>query len=245
MLIYATIFGQWISISWTTKHTVDNSNVPSSNAYNKSLWNTLSINTQYFHHTKLQTFRKNCVDWAHLSSNSPTNRTKRVRSIANMSILPITLKLGLCISFSTCMGEKLNGYWTPAFCDGALSNALIKSKLLPPQQIIRGSVEMAPNNCAVNATLLFTTGTSRPQWAIAMVTSSLPSQKLTLKFRRVLVLSNSKEYTFSRSNIAAICLSKRTKQWWRRAWNKHIWSQQGHKILILPNHKKIVGKQQS
>ena len=52
---------------------------------------------------------------------------------------------------------------------------LINSKLLPLQQIIPGSVDTAPNNCELKKTVLFITGTSRPQWAMVNVTNSVPS----------------------------------------------------------------------
>ena len=133
--------------------------MPTTNHYEilyRSRLNTPPHNTQ-------QTFRKYCVDCVHFSSNNPASRISRVRNIENISILPITLKLGLCINFSTCIGERLNGYWIPAFCDGALSNALVNSKLLPPQQTLRGSVDTALNNSELSKTVLFITGTSRPQ----------------------------------------------------------------------------------
>ena len=67
-----------------------------------------------FHHNYL-TLRKYKVDCAHFSSKRPDNLTSNVRTIENMSIFPIKLKLGLCNNFSICSGNKLNGYCNPAF----------------------------------------------------------------------------------------------------------------------------------
>ena len=122
--------------------------------------------------------------------------------------------------------------------DEASSNASINSKLLPLQQKRRGLVDTALNNCELNKTLFFTAGTCQPQWAIDMVINFFHSQKPILKPRRLLVLKNFNEYIFSRCKMVAICFNRQTKQWWRRAWNKHIWLKQGHNIRLIPNQNK-------
>ena len=92
------------------------------------------------------TFRKYWFDCTQGSSNIPERRTSSVLNIGNMSIFPMTLKLGLCISFSTWTGFKLKGYYTPAFCVGFLSRALIKSLSAPPQHTIVGPIDTTLSN---------------------------------------------------------------------------------------------------
>ena len=52
----------------------------------------------------IRTILKYCVDCTQRSSRSPFNRNRRARTIEHMSILPITLKLGLCNKRSNCTG---------------------------------------------------------------------------------------------------------------------------------------------
>ena len=94
----------------------------------------------------LPTILKYCVDCTQRSSRSPFNRNKRARNIEHMSILPITLKLGLCNKRSNCIGVNENGYWTPAFRPGLLSRTFTKSAFEPPQQMMVASPEIALNN---------------------------------------------------------------------------------------------------
>ena len=75
-----------------------------------------------------------------------------------MSIFPIILELGLCISFSTCSGTKLKGYCIPPFRPEALSKALIESALPPAQQIMVGSNDTALNTCEQTAHYFLQTG---------------------------------------------------------------------------------------
>ena len=89
------------------------------------------------------TFQVHCTQG---SSNIPERRTSSVLNIENMSIFPMTLKLGLCINFSTWSGLKLKGYCTPAFRVGSLSRALTKSLSTPPQHTIVGSVDTTLSN---------------------------------------------------------------------------------------------------
>ena len=145
--MYAIIWGQWAIISWTTRKAVHNSNLPSSKAYKST------INIQHFYYQGNQgatlpvpTILKYCVDCTQRSSNSPFRRNNRARSIEHRSILPITLKLGLCNRRSNCTGVNEKGYWTPAFWPGLLSNTFTKSAFAPPQQMIVASPEMALNN---------------------------------------------------------------------------------------------------
>ena len=58
----------------------------------------------------IRTILKYCVDCTQRSSRSPFNRNKRARNMENMSILPITLKLGLCSKRSNCTGASAKGY---------------------------------------------------------------------------------------------------------------------------------------
>ena len=199
----------------------------------------LSILTRTFQHNYL-TFWKCCVDF---SSNKPDNLTNSVRTIESMLIFPITINLGFWINFSICSRNNMKGYCIPAFQLGALSNALMKSALPPAQQIMVGSNDRAVNTWEHSNTQLFTAGTSRPQWAMVRVTNSVPSQKQLLSPRRTLVVVNSNEYTFSRCKMVTTCFIKQTKQWWRKAWNKHIWSKQAHNIHLMPNQNKMMGKQ--
>ena len=60
------------------------------------------------------TFFKNWVDWSQRLSMIPDNRMNSVRNNETMSILPLTLNFGLCLSFSKCTALRLKGYCTPA-----------------------------------------------------------------------------------------------------------------------------------
>ena len=94
----------------------------------------------------IRIFLKHCVGCTQLSSESPFARNRRYCSIEHMSILPITLKLGLCNRRSNCTGAKANGYWTPAFRPRLLSKTSTKSAFDPPQQIKVATPEIALSN---------------------------------------------------------------------------------------------------
>ena len=147
LLIYSTIWGQWVIISWTTRSAVGNSNFPSSKA-NKARKITPEL---YYQGKKkkllsLRFLLTNCVDCTQRSFNSPFSRNRRVRSIEHMSIFPITLKLGLWRSRSNCNGVEVSGYWTPAFQPKFLYKIFTKTGLDPLQQITVASPEIAVNN---------------------------------------------------------------------------------------------------
>ena len=205
--IFVRIFGQWVNISCTIKNTVNKSNFASRKPANSHY----EIHNRPTQVSPLITTSKASENTVLIVSTShPTIQTTE-------SITSETLN-----TYHFCPSRWNSGYASP-FWDGTLSSALMKSKLLPPQLLLQGSVVTALNNCQLKITLLFTTGTSRPKRAIDMVIDSLPSQKLKLKLRRIVLLPSSNEYTFSRCDILERCFIKQTKLWWRRAWNKHIW----------------------
>ena len=124
-----------------------NSNFPSSRACKHTIISEhLYYQGNQMASLPLPTILKYCVDCTQRSSRSPFNRNKRARNIEHMSILPITLKLGLCSKRSNCTGASVNGYWTPAFRPGLLSRTFTKSAFEPPQQMMVASPETALNN---------------------------------------------------------------------------------------------------
>ena len=124
-----------------------------------------------------------------------------------MSILPITLKLGLCNSRSNCNGVKVKGFWSPAFRPGLLSKTFTKSALDPPQQKIVASPEIALNSRDIKSTKLLAGGTSLPQCKIGIHTNCLPSQNPTLEVLRRESTKHSIEYAPSRAMTADTCFT--------------------------------------
>ena len=111
LLMYVTIWGQRAIISCTTRHAVDNSNFPSSRACKRTIiTQQLYYSDNYGAPLPIRTILKYCVDCTQRSSRSPFNCNRRARSIEHMSILPITLKLGLCNERSNCTGVNEKGY---------------------------------------------------------------------------------------------------------------------------------------
>ena len=221
--MYATIWGQWTIISCTTRNAVDNSNFPSSRACKRTIiTRQLYYSGNYGAPLPIRTILKYCVDCTQRSSRSPFNRNKRARNMENMSILPITLKLGLCNKRSNCTGVNEKGYWTPAFRPGLLSSTFTKSAFAPPQQIIVASPEMALNSRETRSIQLFVGETSLPQCNMGRHTKRLPSQKHRLNVRRCELTENSMEYAPSRAITDDTCVTNSTNRWCSNPWNSTI-----------------------
>ena len=185
-----------------------NSNFPSSKACKRS------ISIQHLHYQgnhgatlPVPTILKYCVDCTQRSSSSPFRRNSRARSIEHMSILPITLKLGLCNRRSNCTGVNEKGYWTHAFRPGLLSSTFKESAFAPLQQMIVASPEMALNNRKTRSLQLFVGETSLPQCNMGRHTKRLPSQKHKLNVRRCQLTENSMEYAPSRAITHDTCFT--------------------------------------
>ena len=129
-----------------------------------------------------------------------------------MSILPITLKLGLCNIRSNCNGVKVNGDWTPEFPPRLLYKSFTKSALDPPQQMIVASPEFALNSRDIKSTKFFAGGTSLPQCTMGIHRNCLPSQNPTLEVLRRESTENSIEYAPSRAMTADTCFTSSTNR---------------------------------
>ena len=160
----------------------------------------------------IRTLLKYCVDCTQRSSISPLSPNRGVRSNEHMSNLPITLKLGLCKSRSNCKGVKVNGYGTPVFRPGFLSNTFTKLTLDPPQQITVASSEMALNGRDIKSMLPFVGETSLPQMhnVHAQKLFALPKTSTQCPTMRSTAISI--EYATSRAVIADTCFTNSTNR---------------------------------
>ena len=125
-----------------------------------------------------------------------------------------------CFVCSNWSAVRLNGYWIPPVGRGFSSNALIKSTFAQPRHIIVASPPMALNIWEVKIEKLLDNGTSFPQWATGMHTSSFPSQKLLRKFCILDSTETSFEYFPSGASSDATCFIIRKHQWWNIPYNR-------------------------